>query len=237
MLIFIVGCTHSNQGSMGFWDKLFGKKQESAAPSGPIAPRAPIGKVDVGSLEKTAELLHEDQFWAIVERSLKFKDDQEKQEAFLVREVEQLSPKEMVGFDLRTKQLLRDSYNGDLWCAAYIMNGGCSDDGFEYFRCWLISRGRKVYEAAMANPDNLITEVAEDNGEGYDFESFSYIAQTAFENKTGKDLNDYIDNEQSAADEGGYPELVFQWKEEDPESMRKICPRLYAQCWEKYGDR
>ena len=28
-----------------------------------------------------------------------------------------------------------------------MLKGGCSDDGFEYFRGWLISRGRKVYEA------------------------------------------------------------------------------------------
>src|SRR5207249_5020548 len=37
----------------------------------------------------------------------------------------------------------------------YLINGGCSDDGFEYFRGWVILRGRKAYEAAMKNPDSL----------------------------------------------------------------------------------
>ena len=36
------------------------------------------------------------------------------------------------------------------------MNGGCSDDGFQYFRNWIISRGKEVYYAAKENPDNLI---------------------------------------------------------------------------------
>jgi len=36
-----------------------------------------------------------------------------------------------------------------------LINGGCSDDGFFYFRAWLISRGQKVYDAALQNPDSL----------------------------------------------------------------------------------
>jgi hypothetical protein len=31
----------------------------------------------------------------------------------------------------------------DQWGAAYLANGGCSDDGFDYFRGWLIGQGRK----------------------------------------------------------------------------------------------
>ncbi|WP_217498085.1 MULTISPECIES: DUF4240 domain-containing protein [Sphingomonas] len=34
------------------------------------------------------------------------------------------------------------SYRWDLWRAAKVAKGGVSDDGFEYFRTWLISRGR-----------------------------------------------------------------------------------------------
>ena len=71
------------------------------------------------------------------------------------------------------------------------MNGGCSDDGFEYFRLWVISRGSEVYENARADPDSLITvadaEVPEDI---FDFESFWYVALDAFKNETGKDLYD-----------------------------------------------
>lgn len=46
--------------------------------------------------------------------------------------------------------LMADSYRGDLWAAAYLINGGASDDGFEYFRGWLITQGREVFERAVA---------------------------------------------------------------------------------------
>ncbi len=36
---------------------------------------------------------------------------------------------------------------------AYIINGGCSDDGFDYFLGWLIAKGRKYFEAALVNPE------------------------------------------------------------------------------------
>ena len=134
----------------------------------------------------------------------------------------------MVGFRLRTDKLLYDSYTSEMWCAGYLMNGGCSDDGFEYFRLWVISRGRKVYEAALANPDNLIDYIAEDaEVDFFEFELFWYAAIDAFEEATEADLYDYIDDDNFTTREGNYPNFEFNWDEEDPESMRKLCPRLF----------
>ena len=56
--------------------------------------------------------------------------------------------------------MLAEAYHWDLWGAAYLINGGCSDDGFEYFRRWLVLQGRDVFQAAVSNPDTL-AEVAE----------------------------------------------------------------------------
>ncbi|OSP39974.1 hypothetical protein B7767_28795 [Streptomyces sp. 13-12-16] len=42
-----------------------------------------------------------------------------------------------------------------LWAAAYVINGGCSDDGFDYFRGWLIAQGRETFERVVADPDAL----------------------------------------------------------------------------------
>ncbi len=33
-------------------------------------------------------------------------------------------------------------YRWDIWGIACIVNGGCSDDGFEYFRRWVITQER-----------------------------------------------------------------------------------------------
>ena len=123
---------------MGLLERLFGAKSFNQKES--------IEKDPV--IEKSAEMLDESIYWNIVEKSLKYKNNQDDQEEFLIKEIEKLSPKEMIGFRLRTDKFLYDTYNSEMWCAAYIMNGGCSDDGFEYFRNWVISRGKDVFYKA-----------------------------------------------------------------------------------------
>jgi hypothetical protein len=206
---------------MGLFDKLFGKNESS---------KNEQPKTYNQEIEKTSELLDETTFWNIVEASGKNTSNQDAQERFLVKEIEKLTPKEMIGFRLRTDKLLYDTYNSEMWCAGYIMNGGCSDDGFEYFRNWVISRGKDTYYKAKENPDTLISEFIE--GEDYyDFESFWYVALTAFENKTGKDLYDYIADD-FKTNEGNYPNFDFTWKEEEPETMKAICPKLFDKMWD-----
>ena len=177
-------------------------------------------------------MLNEDLYWSIIEQSLRHTKNQEDQHTYLVKEILSLTPKEIVGFRLRTDQLLHDTYTSEMWCAGYIMNGGCSDDGFEYFRNWVISRGKETYYASKKNPDYLIHEVNSNLGI-YEFEEFWYVALDAFQQKTGKDLYDYIDEENFKMNEGHYPHIEFNWHEENPESMKKICPQLFNALWAK----
>ena len=186
-------------------------------------------KINNQNIEKTSEMLDENLFWSIISSSLEKSKNQDSQEKFLVNYLKKLTPKEIIGFRLRTDKLLFDTYNSEIWCAAYIMNGGCSDDSFEYFRNWLISRGKETYYKAKENPDNLISEVIEGE-EYYDFEGFWYVALTAFEKVTGEELYDYIADD-FVTNEGNYPNFEFTWEEEEPETMQKICPRLFEKLW------
>src|SRR3970040_1951588 len=179
---------------------------------------------------KSSEMLDEEIYWWIIENSTKGTDNQEDQELFLIAEIEKLSPQEMIGFRLRTDKLLFDSYNPELWCAAYIVSGGCSDGGFEYFRCWLISRGKEVFYSAKANPDSLINQVVEGK-ESYEFEGFWYVAINAFKNSTGEDLYSFIDYDQFVTNEENFPLLKFNWNVEEPQTMEKICPVLFKNLW------
>lgn len=202
---------------MNLFDKLFGKKENTK----------PTNNFDKAQLVKTAEMLDEDLYWTIIDSSLKVTNNQEDQEHYLIKEIEKLTPKEIIGFRLRTDKLLYDTYNSDMWCAAYIMNGGCSDDVFEYFRNWVISRGKETYYKAKENPDYLVNELIDD-AEFYDFESFWFVALEAFEHKTGQNLYDYIDEENFRTREGNYPEIKITWDEDNPESIKKICPQLFS---------
>lgn len=219
--IFILSCSNNieSNNQMGLFRKLFGKS----------TPKKEEPKTFNEQIEKTSEMLDDSTFWAIVDLSLERTNDEEEQITFLIKEIEKLSPKDIIGFRLRTDKLLYDTYNSEMWCAGYLMNGGCSDDGFEYFRNWVISRGKDVYTQAKENPDNLISEYVVGK-QYYDLEDFWYVALTAFNNKTGKDLYDYISADFKTS-EGNYPPIEFTWKEENPESMKAICPRLFEQIW------
>lgn len=86
--------------------------------------------------------------------------------------------------------LLADSYRSPLRAAAYVINGGCSDDGFDRFRGWLLTQGEAVFTAALADPDSLaelpaVREAARE-GFGLEDERALTIAWTAYECATGR---------------------------------------------------
>lgn len=223
LILTLINYTNSNSKDVGLFDKLFGRTKNS--------DESPEIKADTTHLVPTAEMLDEVRYWEIIDKSLKSTKNQDDQEQFLISEIKKLTPKEIIGFRLRTDYLLYKTYNSEMWCAGYIMNGGCSDDGFEYFRCWIISRGKDTYYKTIESPDYLINEVVK-GAEFYDFESFWYVALDAFKHKTGKELYDYIDNDNFKTKEGAYPQFEFTWQEGNPESMKKICPKLF----EKFND-
>ena len=202
---------------MGFFSKLFGGEKKPQ-------PK-PL------DLKPVSEMIDEERYWQLIHETRGLSGgDQGRQEDLLVAALEKLPLKDIVGFRLRTERLLFDSYDQHLWCAGYIMNGGLSDDGFEYFRLWLIDQGREVFYRAKEDPDSLaeLNSVA-DPEQDYDFEMLMYVPDKAFERKTGGAwLYEYIDVDNFPYNSGGYPELEFTWQEDDPVSMRSLCPNLMA---------
>lgn len=165
------------------------------------------------------------QFWDLIEVSQKNSSSRYEQINYLETNLAKLSEKEIAGFRLQTDKLLLDSYTSELWCAAYVINGGCSDDGFQYFRCWLISLGEKAYTESMNKPDNLI-KYASINDDENEFEEFWGVANRAYYTKTKKDLYEAIDSG-FLNSENKYRRIKFTWEEDNPESMKKICPELF----------
>lgn len=174
--------------------------------------------------------LDEDFFWSVIDKTLHQTSSQKQQLTLLSVLLSGFRLEEIIGFTLRTNMLLYQSYNSDMWCAAELMNGICSDDSFEYFRNWVISRGKDVYYAARVNPDSLI-EQAVAGQKSYEFEEFWYLGADAFELETGEDISKYIDYKRFSFVESNYPGLVFNWSRSEPESMKTICPRLFEEFW------
>jgi hypothetical protein len=129
------------------------------------------------------------QFWQLIERSkVESEGDCDRQADALTVLLLKLPATAIVAFDRLFDQYVDQAYRNDLWAAVYIINGGCSDDGFEYFRRWLIGQGEAVYTAALRDPQSLLS-VVKPQIEGasyleYECGSLGYVADQAYEQKT-----------------------------------------------------
>ena len=113
-----------------------------------------------------------------------------------------------------------------------MIHGGSSDDGFEYFRRWLVSRGREAYEAALADADSLAELPLKPTGPDniWEFEEVYYVALEVFKAKGGKgDVRDYSEPEAGLGGPGptGVP------FEEDVKHLSKRYPKL----WKRFGKK
>ena len=108
------------------------------------------------------------------------------QQELIENELYKLSSEDIIKFDDIFGELFIDAYDWKLWAAAYIINGGCSEDCFIDFRGWLIAQGEEVYIKALSDPDSL-SELDKLN-EDIEWEGFDYLADTVYEEKTGEEM-------------------------------------------------
>ncbi|MGC4050728.1 MAG: DUF4240 domain-containing protein [Paludibaculum sp.] len=66
-----------------------------------------------------------------------------------------LNDDEVSDFGLAFHERICDLNRWRVWGAGYLIAGGMSDDGFRYFRAWIIGKGKDVFEVAMREPDEL----------------------------------------------------------------------------------
>lgn len=160
----------------------------------------------------------EDEFWRIMDATRLAAARIEDRPEALRSQLDELSSEAIATFHEHYLDQVERAYRWDLWGAAYVILGGCSDDSFDYFRDWLISEGRDVFEAALADPDS-IAEL--DDVDDAELEELRYVAHEVFEAKTGeplvggpRDIN---------ADPAGE-----EWDEDDVESLYPNLAEKYA---------
>ncbi len=149
-------------------------------------------------MHKGKPAMDETKFWKLVEdasRAAPGYDMQaaERQAAALGAALEKLPPGEIVAFQGILDEKRNEAYRWNLWGAADLLNGGCSDDCFDYFRAWLIGRGQKVFEAALRDPDTLAQFAADPRSAGaaeggLECESFLYVAQAVYRKVAGGEI-------------------------------------------------
>ncbi len=133
--------------------------------------------------------MDESTFWSLVEAAkAESTPALSNQPELLQQKLEALPPREIVAFARIFATLLNEAYRWDLWAAAYIIEGGCGDDGFSDFRAGLTGLGREAYASAIRDPSALVRQPAQ----GVDFsqENMLYAADMAYEAVTGKKMPD-----------------------------------------------
>ncbi|HLK27946.1 MAG TPA: DUF4240 domain-containing protein [Puia sp.] len=153
-------------------------------------PQAFIHNDDIMKLtasDTSGQIMNEDDFWGLIDKSrMAANNNYQTQITCLKTILLTLKPTEIVKFDNTFTALLAASYNYNLWGAAYVINGGCSDDCFDYFRQYLIGHGKDKFYETIKDPESCaewIKSEEDDNWEG-----LQYSAMEAYKLKTGKEM-------------------------------------------------
>lgn len=173
-----------------------------------------------------------DRFWSLVDGARAASGgDCTRQVDLLVEALRDHSPQEILDVRNMVDELLEAAIRYDLWGAAYLINGGCSEDGFVYFLGWLITQGRDVYMAALEDPDWLVShptvasrDVLHDS---LWCEEMLSVADRAYEAVTGHKPAAEPDTEDTAVANSTGP-IGEDFDFDDPEEMRRRYPRLWA---------
>jgi hypothetical protein len=158
-----------------------------------------------------------EEFWKIIEKG----KNSEEPEEIISEELKKLPANEIISYQEHFDTFFVQAYQWQLWGAAYIIGGGCSDDGFTDFRYGLISKGKDIFENALKDPESLASlgdEIEIDN------EMFGYVAQEIYEEMNGSDLpRSEIDFSREPVGE--------EWDFDDEQENIKHLPKLTKLFW------
>jgi hypothetical protein len=172
-------------------------------------------------------------FWQMIDDARKEAGDWEEMIEPLTKSLEKLSETEIFQWQQIFDEYQRLSYKNKLWAAAYVINGGCSDDGFDYFRAWLTAQGKDAFMGSLYDPETL-ADIAE--GDDAEFEDIMSVASAAYFSKHGIErdydrfyneldkypLSDALKSEM--ANEIKYaPDIDVDWNED---GLKELLPKL-----------
>ena len=173
-----------------------------------------------------------DEFWAVIDRANAEADtfDSTSVRNNLYRQLIKLAPQKMLGFDCIWQEYRSLTKSPMLYGAAVLINGGVSDDRFDYFKNWLILQGRDVYHKAVADPDTLadIPIPFEDTewedcgyvaGHAYDGQQFrTYLETSGAEKELNRKYPDILNRMPNSLDEWVMWTLFLAPSEENKEN-------------------
>ncbi|MFJ9560205.1 DUF4240 domain-containing protein [Streptomyces fuscichromogenes] len=177
-----------------------------------------------------------DSLWEFIEECRRQGPGPDERLALLRGELSRRSLPEVVQFQVRLDGATHEASTWDLWAAAdRIFGGWCSDDGFCYFRLWMVGLGREAFSRAVADAPEVRRLVGRPremwNDDWPGWESLDYVATEAYGVLTGVDddcgdaFYEAVEAEQGDG-EGSSRPLGRRWDVRREDEAARRLPRL-----------
>lgn len=157
----------------------------------------------------------DERFWLIIDQARNGTSASTSPKA-LAAVLKPLSDDEVSGFGHMFYEKLCALNFWRLWAAGYVIAGGMGDDGFHYFRSWIIGKGKELFEIALKDPDEIGPWI--DNRE-VDNELLEYVAVEIMKQRQGSDPRDLSDT---------HPDDDPRGEPFEEDTVKNICPKLAA---------
>jgi hypothetical protein len=127
--------------------------------------------------------IDESLFWQLIEDSRSNSEDKYEFIERLSSKLEEFKPKEIINFEKIFSKMNEKLNISEIWALAYIIRKGCGDDEFDYFKAWVISKGKEVYKSII---EMQIEKIVDNIDEDPQFEELLYLSENVYESRTGE---------------------------------------------------
>ena len=143
--------------------------------------------------------MNEQILWKLVQNAKEAKPTAYQQTQYLTLVISSYSAKDILSLKNIYWKLLKSSFTADLWAAAYVLNSGCSDQDFIYFRNWLILQGQATFKKTIQDPEYLADYLHLPLREPLQQPDFHHKIALLLAHKTDENLSllDYRDEEEN----------------------------------------
>ena len=150
--------------------------------------------------------IDENVFWDLIKINREKSEDKFDFIENLSNQLEEFKPTEIKRFERTFLSKYNELIRWEIWALAYIARRGCGDDAFDYFKAWVISKGKETFEDVK----NLkVSELKKHFDEDPQLEEMFSLAENVYENKTGELMSPVRVKKQKLTGK--------QWKEENLE--------------------
>jgi hypothetical protein len=116
-------------------------------------------------------------FWELIDEAVRFTPKTGVRCRWLKDRLTGFKSRSIVQFAKVLNREVINRYTHRNWGVAFLVNGGSSDDGFQYFLGWLLLQGRAFVEKFDVDPDIIVEKHGQ---EDYEEEMIYYVPEDAF---------------------------------------------------------